>query len=54
MQGQTVSSYVDTSVIYPEIKSNPTTIYSFLLAAGYLKTISKDDLHDDAAVYVYG
>lgn len=46
MQGQTVSSYVDTSVIYPEIKSNPTTIYSFLLAAGYLKVVQKDDLHD--------
>lgn len=50
MQGQTVSSYVDTSVIYPEIKSNPTTIYSFLLAAGYLKTISKDDLHDGNSI----
>lgn len=46
MQGQTVSSYIDTSVIYPEIKSNPTTIYSFLLAAGYLKTVNKDDLYD--------
>lgn len=46
MQGQIVSSYVDTSVIYPEIKRNPTTVYSFLLAAGYLKTVKKDDLHD--------
>lgn len=46
MQGQMVSSYVDTSVIYPEIKSSPTTIYSFLLAAGYLKIVSKDELHD--------
>ncbi len=46
MQGQVVSSYVDTSVIYPEIKSNPATIYSFLLAAGYLKTVKKDELHD--------
>lgn len=50
MQGQTVSSYVDTSVIYPEIKSNPTTIYSFLLAAGYLKTVKKDDLHDGNSI----
>lgn len=46
MQGETVSSYIDTSVIYPEIKSNPTTIYSFLLAAGYLKTMNRDELHD--------
>lgn len=50
MQGQMVSSYVDTSVIYPEIKSNPTTIYSFLLAAGYLKTVKKDDLHDGNSI----
>ncbi len=45
MQGQVISSYVDTSVIYPEIHNNPATIYSFLLAAGYLKTIKKEDLH---------
>jgi len=50
MQGQTVSTYVDTSVIYPEIKSNPTTIYSFLLAAGYLKTVKKDDLYDGNSI----
>jgi hypothetical protein len=46
MQGQIISSYIDTSVIYPEIKNNPTTIYSFLLAAGYLKTNNRDDLYD--------
>lgn len=50
MQGQTVSSYVDTSVIYPEIKSNPMTIYSFLLAAGYLKIVNKDDLYDGNSI----
>ncbi len=50
MQGQTVTSYVDTSVIYPEIKSNPTTIYSFLLAAGYLKAIRKNELHDGNSI----
>ena len=42
LQGETLSTYVDTSVIYPEIKNNPTTIYSFLLSAGYLKTVKKD------------
>ena len=50
MQGQIISSYVDTSVIYPEIKSNPTTIYSFLLAAGYLKTVKKDDIPDGNSI----
>lgn len=50
MQGQQVTSYIDTSVIYPEIKSTPTTIYSFLLAAGYLKTISREELHDSNSI----
>ena len=35
--GNTVTTYVDTSVIYPEVQSNPNSIYSFLLVAGYLK-----------------
>lgn len=46
LQKESISTYIDTSVIYPEIKNNPTTIYSFLLAAGYLKTIKKDFLPD--------
>ena len=35
--GNTITTYVDTSVIYPEVQSNPYSIYSFLLVAGYLK-----------------
>lgn len=35
--GNTVTTYVDTSVIYPEAQNNPNSIYSFLLVAGYLK-----------------
>ena len=50
MQGHIVSSYIDTSVIYPEIKSNPTTIYSFLLAAGYLKLVNNNELHDGNSI----
>ena len=50
MQGTTISSYIDTSVIYPEIKNNPTTVYSFLLAAGYLKIVSKYDLFDGNSI----
>ena len=46
LQGKSVSSYVDISLIYPEIKSDPTTIYSFLLSAGYLKIIKKELLYD--------
>ncbi len=46
MQGETLSTYVDSSVIYPEIKKNPSSIYSFLLVAGYLrctKILPQDD-----------
>lgn len=35
--GNTITTYIDTSVIYPEFQSNPYIIYSFLLVAGYLK-----------------
>lgn len=35
--GNTITTYVDTSVIYPEVQNNPYGIYSFLLVAGYLK-----------------
>lgn len=35
--GNTITTYVDTSVIYPEVQNNPYSIYSFLLVVGYLK-----------------
>lgn len=50
MQGQSISSYVDTAVIYPEVKRNPTSIYSFLLAAGYLKAVRKNELYDGNSI----
>lgn len=50
MQGQTIDSYIDTSVIYPEIKNNPITIYSFLVAAGYLKIVKKEELYDGNSI----
>lgn len=37
LQGGEITTLVDTNVIYPEIKDNPSSIYSFLLVAGYLK-----------------
>lgn len=39
LQGQSFTTTIDTSVIYPEVKRNPSSIYSFLLMAGYLKII---------------
>lgn len=38
IKGESFPTYIDTGVIYPQIKNNPSTIYSFLLVAGYLKT----------------
>lgn len=37
LQGNAITTYIDTNVIYPEIKRNPSSVYSFLLVAGYLK-----------------
>ena len=37
LQGKKFRALIDTGVIYPQIKNNPSTIYSFLLVAGYLK-----------------
>ena len=39
VNGKTFITYIDTGVIYPQIKNNPSTIYSFLLVAGYLKVL---------------
>lgn len=39
VNGKSFVTYIDTSVIYPQIKSNPLSIYSFLLVAGYLKVL---------------
>lgn len=39
ISGNTIVSYIDTSVIYPQIKQNPSAIYSFLLVAGYLNAV---------------
>lgn len=42
MQGESFLTYIDTSVIYPQVRSNPSSVYSFLLVAGYLKVIKSD------------
>ena len=37
MKGESITTFVDTSVIYPEIKKKPSSVYSFLLTTGYLR-----------------
>lgn len=46
LSGETITSYIDTDVIYPEIHNNPYSIYSFLLVAGYLKVSNMYPQHD--------
>ncbi len=40
LQGKSFLTYVDTGVIYPQIQKNPSSVYSFLLVAGYLKVVN--------------
>ena len=47
VSGKTITSYIDTSVIYPQIKQNPSAIYSFLLVAGYLNAVKADSSFGD-------
>ena len=42
LQGESFLTYIDTDVIYPEIRRNPSSVYSFFLMAGYLKTVKTD------------
>lgn len=42
LQGSSFLTYIDTNVIYPQIKNNPSSIYSFLLVAGYLKAVRSE------------
>lgn len=46
LNGQSITTYVDTSVIYPEVQENPYSIYSFLLIAGYLRVTKRYPQHD--------
>ena len=42
LQGETVLTYVDTDVVYPKIRENPSSVYSFLLLTGYLKLVTAE------------
>lgn len=47
MQGKSFLTHIDTGVIYPQIQNNPSSVYSFLLVAGYLKTVSCDQSYGE-------
>lgn len=39
IDGKAVVSSIDTGVVYPQVKNNPSSVFSFLLVAGYLKAV---------------
>ena len=41
LEGKQFLTFIDTDVVYPEIKNNPSSVFSFLLMAGYLKSASR-------------
>ena len=47
LQGESFLTYIDTGVIYPEIRNNPSSVYSFLLVAGYLRVQKSDATFTD-------
>lgn len=47
MQGKSFLTHIDTGVIYPQIQKNPSSVYSFLLVAGYLKAVSCDQTYGE-------
>lgn len=42
MKGDSFVTHIDTGVIYPQIQKDPSSVYSFLLVAGYLKVVNCD------------
>lgn len=47
LQGASFLTHIDTDVIYPEIRRDPSSVYSFLLLAGYLKVLKRDPVYTD-------
>ena len=52
MRGETFVTRIDADVVYPQIRDNPSSIYSFLLMAGYLKFVRNDPQFNGAHMCV--
>lgn len=46
LKGESFVISVDTEVIYPQIKNEPSSIFSFLLMTGYLKVTDEEPIPD--------
>ena len=51
LQGKSVCTSADTGVIYPNIKKNSDSVFSFLLVAGYLKISEIIELWEGEVTY---
>ena len=47
MKGESFVTHIDTGVIYPQIQNDPSSVYSFLLVAGYLKAVNCDQSYGE-------
>ncbi len=47
LQGNAIATYIDTGVVYPQIRNNPASVYSFLLMTGYLKVVHTEPALND-------
>lgn len=51
MLDKTILTPVDIGIIYPQIKKNPASVYSFLLMTGYLKIVTKEQQYNGSYLY---
>ena len=51
LAGKSISTIINDNVIYPYIKDNPSTVFSFLLMAGYLKAVRNTLLPLGSRIY---
>lgn len=52
LEGKEVLADIDSTVIYPEIKANSQTLFSFLVMAGYLKISNSPNVAGTSFYYV--
>lgn len=51
LKGASIQTPLDTNVVYPQLKGDPASIYSFLLMAGYLKATDRTMLGGETSIY---
>ena len=50
LRGESMVASIDTNVVYPEIRKNPASVFSFLLVAGYLKIVEANEILADGMI----